>query len=408
MQAIKLFQGVSIFPVNNSQYWQVRVWNRETKRYVTKSTGATNEIDARKFGQRFALSLLQSQPVVDPQFSFRHFAIKCMSRNVASVAAAELSDGHARTLKWAIENDEFGLMKRFGHRDIRAIRTHDFLSYIEHLKKTRPDLSASTKGTITAAFRNILKVARDEGAIDSIPDTPRSKQHDNPRPFFRFYPLVERSDDLSKKIQETAKTIAQEGLIVRGVLVTDELYDLIMFVLHSFVRPVVTELYSIRHSDVTIVANPKSLNLIIRNGKTGFRQVNTMPAAVSVYQRIKKRHPDASGQQYIFLPHYENRETASKIIQRQFHEVLKRAQLDQDPTTGKKYTIYSLRHTAICMRLVNSKGQVNIYTLAKTCGTSVAQIERFYARNLELSPFFPSKKKEKEQRHFGLLLSKND
>jgi len=46
---------------------------------------------------------------------------------------------------------------------------------------------------------------------------------------------------------------------------------------------------------------------------------------------------------------------------------------------------YSLRHTAICMRIVLSEGQVNIFNLAKNAGTSVDQIERFYARHLPLS-----------------------
>ena len=49
-------------------------------------------------------------------------------------------------------------------------------------------------------------------------------------------------------------------------------------------------------------------------------------------------------------------------------------------------TIYSVRHTAICMRIILSHGQVNIFNLAKNAGTSVEQIERFYARNLPLSP----------------------
>jgi hypothetical protein len=47
---------------------------------------------------------------------------------------------------------------------------------------------------------------------------------------------------------------------------------------------------------------------------------------------------------------------------------------------------YSLRHTAICMRIVNSQGKVNIFSLAKNAGTSVDQIERFYARHLPMSP----------------------
>lgn len=37
------------------------------------------------------------------------------------------------------------------------------------------------------------------------------------------------------------------------------------------------------------------------------------------------------------------------------------------------------------MRLILSHGEVNIYNLAKNAGTSVEQIERFYARRLPLS-----------------------
>ena len=54
-------------------------------------------------------------------------------------------------------------------------------------------------------------------------------------------------------------------------------------------------------------------------------------------------------------------------------------------TTNAERSIYSLRHTAICMRLVLSHGQVNIYSLAKNAGTSVNQIERFYAKRLPIS-----------------------
>ena len=59
--------------------------------------------------------------------------------------------------------------------------------------------------------------------------------------------------------------------------------------------------------------------------------------------------------------------------------------LEVDSATGKKHSIGSLKHTAICMRLVLSEGKVNIFNLAKNAGTSVEQIERFYARNLPMS-----------------------
>lgn len=64
---------------------------------------------------------------------------------------------------------------------------------------------------------------------------------------------------------------------------------------------------------------------------------------------------------------------------------LEHAGLKQDHYSDNHHTLYSLRHTAICMRLVLSHGKVNIFNLAKNAGTSVDQIERFYAKNLPLS-----------------------
>ena len=48
---------------------------------------------------------------------------------------------------------------------------------------------------LMATFRIVLKVARDDGLIDVVPATPRQRQKDNPRAFFRFAPLVAEDRD---------------------------------------------------------------------------------------------------------------------------------------------------------------------------------------------------------------------
>jgi Phage integrase family len=386
LSAIKIYRGVSIYKVRGSQYWYVRVWDHNKKRYIVKGTGETSVIGAREVAKDYALSLLKNaERVVERQFTFQYFAIKCLSKNEALATKGDRNIGYVKAIQWSLQNADWGLLKWFGQNDVRKITTRDFNDYMDHLTKTRPELSSSTKNTIMAAFRNVLKMAREEGAIDIIPATPRAKQRDNPRPFFRFYPLVSRKDDVYKKVLDTAKEMANEGVIIRGIAVTDELYDIILFMTHSFVRPIVSELYAIKHNDVTIAQNPKRLIVVVRDGKTGFRAANTMPGAVAVYERIRKRYTEAHNEDYIFLPQYKNRRTASQIIQRQFRELLRRAKIEDDPITGMPHTIYSLRHTAICMRIILSQGQVNIFNLAKNAGTSVDQIERFYARNLPLS-----------------------
>ena len=89
--------------------------------------------------------------------------------------------------------------------------------------------------------------------------------------------------------------MAAEGVKVRESVITDELYDLIMFLTHSFVQPIDTELYGLKHRNVKSIDEPKSLPLTIQDEKTGFRHTNTMPAAVGEYQRIKARNGKLSG-----------------------------------------------------------------------------------------------------------------
>lgn len=385
LSAIKIYRGVSIYKVSGSQYWYVRVWDKERQKYIVKGTGENSAIAAREVAKDYALSLLKQDRTVEREFTFRYFAVRLLSKATIQAEKGERNLGYVKSIRWAVQNEDWGLIRKLGQKDVRKITTRDFRDYIDDLTKSRPELSSSTKNTIMAAFRNVMKEAREEGAIDDVPETPRSKQKDNPRPFFRFHPLVSKEEDTYKRLLDTAQKMVSDGVVIRGIPVTDELYDLILFLTHSFVRPIVSELYAIRHSDVTIADDPRRLIVTIRDGKTGYRAANTMPGAVSAYERIKQRYPDATAEDFIFLPQYPNRVTASKIIQRQFKELMKLAKVDDDPYTGQKHTIYSLRHTAICMRIILSHGQVNIFNLAKNAGTSVDQIERFYARHLPLS-----------------------
>lgn len=383
MSAIKLYKGVSIYKVDGSSLWYVRVWDRDRKKYIVKSTSERTALKARAVAKDLALELLRSERQVERQYTFKYFATKFINRTKL-VGSETRNTNYLRVLKWVVQNEDWGLVARFGSKDVREIKTKDVQAYMEVVSKKK-SLASSTLNTILAGFRNVMKVAREEGVIDRLPDTPRRKQKDNPRPYFRFYPLVSKEDDTYQLVLRTAKQMAEENVVVRGVPVTTELYDIILFLTHSFVRPITTELYAIRHEDVTVAEDPVRLIVTVRDGKTGFRATNTMSAAVSVYKRVCQRQPDRKPSDYIFLPMYLNRQTAGKIIQRQFHELLERMKLQTDQFSGNRHTLYSLRHTAICMRLILSEGKVNIYNLAKNCGTSVDQIERFYARNLPLS-----------------------
>ena len=364
--------------------WQCRIRVPSKHGYICRSTHETCRIEARRAAEELCGSVLQRHivPAVPKERTFDFFADKLIKKQFELAERGVRSLKLAKTDEWLINNETTGPLAFFGGRDIATIHTKDVNAYLESVKENRAEPYAfSTYSNRISCLRKILKIARDEGVIETIPDTPRPLKKDNPRPFFRFAPLVSKQHDEYQRILETAKQMAQQNVQVRWIPVTMELYDLILFLMHSFLRPTVSELYSLCHRDVTVAENPKRLILSIRKGKTGHRVTNTLEAAVSVYERCRKRYSKATPDDYVFLPHYPNRSTARNIIGRQFHVLLKRANLEK---TGHAiaHSLYSVRHTALCMRLVKSKGEVNIYNLARSAGTSVEQLERFYLKNL--------------------------
>jgi len=182
---------------------------------------------------------------------------------------------------------------------------------------------------------------------------------------------------------KTTREGIDEEVKARGMLITDEFYYFIVFMVHSFMRPIDSEIFSVRHQDITIKDNPERLEIKVK-GKTGYRTVSTMPDAVDFYQKLIRLNPDYEAKDYLFFNDYPNRNTALRNINRQFNYILDRADL-KVTSGGEIRSPYALRHYSLQTRLIKSKGKVNIFNLAKNAGTSVEQLERFYLKNLELS-----------------------
>ena len=380
-------KGLAVYKVNASPFYRVRVWVPAENRYLVKSTKVISKISAIDAAEEYFAELKQSQFVdaVPKSRLFSTYADKLIDRQRQLAADGEIHPKQA-TNDESVLLGEGGVCRFFGKRDITTIRTKDIKAYLDHLRSNRSHKFApSTLNKKVIALRKVLKIAYEDGLIESIPDTPLIPRQDNPRPFFKFAPLVSKERDEYAALLKGAKALAAENVSVRGIPITEELYDFILFMSHSFLRPVESEIFALQHKHISIAKNPNRLILTIADGKTGFRSTNTLEACVSVYERIRKRYKDHRDDDYIFLPTYKNRRTAIRVINRQFNYLLAHRNLKTDPITKQEHTVYSLRHTAICMRLIKSEGKVNIFNLAKTAGTSVEKIERFYARHLPLS-----------------------
>ena len=370
-------QGLAIFKTGQSQYYFARLWLPKKKKYVVKSTKETSRVDALEVAEEIYLKLKNEGEtfIYSPESKFNHFSKTLMKQQKAMSGKTRSERFHKDDEKLILRETD-GINAHFGNWEINDITTFDLREYLSHLDDNRDKpLSASSKSKHLTVIGKILKVAYEMGKLDKMPFIPKVTSEDNPRPSF--------SESEYKKFLKTTRDLIQADTTVRGIKLTDEVYYLFVFLVHSFLRPVESEVYAIRHRDVQVQSKPDRLEIRVQ-GKTGFRVVSTMPDAVDFYKKLCELNPDHKEDDYIFFTEYPNRSTALRNINRQFATIVDVAGL-RETSDGQLRTPYALRHYALQTRLIKSKGKVNIFNLAKNAGTSVEQLERFYLKNLEMN-----------------------
>jgi integrase len=113
-----------------------------------------------------------------------------------------------------------------------------------------------------------------------------------------------------------------------------------------------------------------------------------MPAAVAVYERLREHHSTSglvNADDYLFLPEQRNSAKALEQLGWQFKflqssigpnrnlTVVRTGKADEASSSPTR-TLYSLRHTAITLRLLYG-GHIDMLTLARNARTSVEMVE---------------------------------
>jgi integrase len=147
------------------------------------------------------------------------------------------------------------------------------------------------------------------------------------------------------------------------------LHDYVLFMANTGLRP--DEAARLEFRDVAIVTDEATGERILEievRGKRGVGYCKSMGGAVRPFERLRKRNGE---------------EPTKKIFGRIQRELLNtildelNLKFDRD---GNRRTAYSLRHTYICMRLMEG---ADIYQIAKNCRTSVEMIEKYYASHIK-------------------------
>jgi integrase len=213
-------------------------------------------------------------------------------------------------------------------------------------------------------LRQVLKTANRKGWIPGLPDMSapyKSSGKISHRAWF--------SPDEYKSLYEATRERARNPKKERWREECEQFHDYVLFMVNTGLRP--DEASRLEYRDVTIVVDDDTGQRILEievRGKRGVGYCKSMPGAVMPFQRLRKRH-DPKPTDLIF----------GKVQRELFNAVLDELGLKKD-REGNARTAYSLRHTYICMRLMEG---ADIYQVAKNCRTSVEMIEKYYASHIK-------------------------
>jgi integrase len=290
------------------------------------------------------------------QFKEEYEALTEGERNATYVA------GHWRRLK-------LHLIPFFGNMGLSEITPAKVQEYrIKRRKElvkgrsTPPSRSTIHKEMVT--LRQVLNTAVMHGWL---PYAPSLKE-----PYRKSGKIVHRawfSPDEYKQLYTATRARIETARRKNHKEHAEDLHDLVLFMANTGLRP--DEVRRIEFRDVKVVEDRATKETILEidvRGKRGVGFCKSTHGAVHPFERVLKRRSPQITDLVFPVMHTEL-----------FNTVLDEQKLKFD-REGQRRTQYSLRHTYICLRLMEG---ADIYQIAKNCRTSVKMIEDFYAAHIK-------------------------
>jgi len=298
---------------------------------------------------------------------------------------------------WRSEKHLVPFFGAMGLSEITAGKVQDYRihRHEEAIKKFGHPPAHNTMHQEIVTLRQTLKTAVRHGWLDRLPDLSepyRSSPKISHRAWF--------SAEEYKKLYEATRKRAHEPKQERFRWEGEQLHDFVLFAVNTGLRP--DEAWGLQFRDVTVVDDEDLGQTILEievRGKRGVGYCKSMPGAVRPFQRLKNRprplridesragepgrgvapaSPSADAPEPMRLPQ------ATDLIFPKWQRELFNAILDEEKLKtdreGRPRTAYSLRHTYICLRLMEG---ADIYQVAKNCRTSVEMIEKYYASHIK-------------------------
>lgn len=287
------------------------------------------------------------------------------------------------------------LLPFFGELGVSEVTPGKVQDYRVHRHNTASTGKPPARSTLhdeIVTLRLVLKTAIRHGWLTHLPDLSppyRTQGKIVHRPWF--------SPAEYKQLYQATRAHAKQPQRENHRWAAEQLHDYVLFMANTGLRP--DEANNLQHRDVEIEvdeATGERILVIEVRGKRGFGYCKSMPNAVLPYERLRNRPKTAPSQSrrarrnrgedvtkppptYVpKLPGPTDLVFPGNHIT-MFNNILERTELKLD-RDGNRRTAYSLRHTYICLRLMEG---ADIYQIAKNCRTSVEMIERFYAAHIK-------------------------
>jgi len=247
---------------------------------------------------------------------------------------------------------------------IQAYRVHRIEKNVDHRTKEKKRPARSTLHQEIVTLRQVLKTANRKGWLPSLPDMSS--------PYKKSGKITHRawfSPEDYKRLYEASRERAENPKNRRWKTAAENLHDYILFMVNTGLRP--DEALRLEYRDVKVVTDEDTGKRILEievRGKRGVGYCKSMPGAVHPFERLQKRSGGESTAN--LFPRFQKQ---------LFNHLLTELDLRTD-RDGQRRTAYSLRHTYICLRLMEG---ADIYQVAKNCRTSVEMIEKFYASHIK-------------------------
>lgn len=354
----------------DAKYWQCAAFvNGRNHRVSTKKEGITQ---AEDFAEEWFLELkgklikgeLPSRKAKDEK-TFR-YAANAFYEEFKVLTAGERSEIYVGAHRTRLDNHILPFMGDKALTDITPglIQQYRIHRHEKAMARWGKPPARNTIHQEVVVIRQVMKAAVRHGWLRLMPDLSEPYKKSGKISHRAWFSPAEY-----KQLYEATRERAKKPKKIRFKKESEQLHDFVLFMANTGLRP--DEAKRLQYRDVTIVhddaLNEKILEIEVR-GKRGIGYCKSMPGAVEPFRRLMKRNspkPD----DVIF----------GKRQRTIFDNVLSELNLKKD-RDGQARTAYSLRHTYICMRLMEG---ADIYQIAKNCRTSVEMIEKYYASHLK-------------------------